>query len=132
MFGKPIEEQAAGLYSYAGALRLAVAVEQLCDPSDVEAIGVVHHPDTGLPMVLVYDAVPGGVGISEAAYNTLERVLLRAYQILADCPYCSQHPESRGCPQCVTAQYGDESTINRHVGLAIAQAVTLVNANTQP
>lgn len=120
---EPIEEQAAGLYSYAGALQLAVAVEQLCDPSDVDGIGVVHHPDTGWPTVLVYDAVPGGVGITEAAYHALERVLRRAYQILAECPYCSQHPESRGCPQCVTAQYGDESTINRRVGVGIAQAI---------
>ena len=101
-------EQDAGLYSLAGAVRLATAIEELCDPSDIEALGFIIHADTGLPTLILYDTVPGGVGIAEAAFSRLDRVLQRAEQILADCPYCSTHPESRGCPYCVTAQYGDE------------------------
>ncbi|WP_025745639.1 DEAD/DEAH box helicase [Kallotenue papyrolyticum] len=122
----PLEERQAGLYSLAGALRLATAVEALCDVSDVEAFGVEHHPDTGVPTVIVYDTVPGGVGISETAFAALDRVLNRAEQILVECPYCSKHPESRGCPHCVTAQYGDEQTINRHVAIAICRALRTV------
>lgn len=121
--GVPAEERAAGLYSYAGAPRLATAVEELCDPSDVDAVGLELHPDTGMPTIIVFDTSPGGIGISEAAFTQLDRVLRRARQILADCPYCSRHPESRGCPYCVTAQYGDETTINRRVALALADIV---------
>jgi DEAD/DEAH box helicase domain-containing protein len=116
-------EQDAGLYSLAGAVRLATAIEELCDPSDIEALGFTVHPDTGLPMIMLYDSVPGGVGIAEAAFSRLDRVRQRAEQILADCPYCSTHPESRGCPYCVTAQYGDETTINRHVALDLIRAL---------
>lgn len=119
----PQEEREAGLYSLAGALRLATAIEALCDISDVEAVGLEQHPDTGAPTVIVYDTVPGGVGISEAAFGNLDRVLAHAEQILVSCPYCSTHPESRGCPYCVTAQYGDEQTINRQVAVAICRAL---------
>lgn len=115
----PAEERESGLTSCVGALRLATAIEELCDPADVESLAVEQHPSTGAPILFIYDAAPGGVGISEAAFAVIERVLLRAEQILADCPYCTQHPESRGCPYCVTAEYGDEHSINRHVALEL-------------
>lgn len=119
----PPVEREAGLYSLAGAIRLATAIEELCDPSDVESHAFSNHPDTQQPMLLVYDTVPGGIGIANAAFTRLPTLLLRAEQILADCPYCSKHIESRGCPYCVTAPYGDESTINRNVALEIVRAL---------
>lgn len=125
----PLAEIQAGLNSLAGAIRLAVAVEELCDPSDVDAIGLLEHPDTTGPVIMVYDAIPGGIGICEAAFSRLDRVLWRAWQILEHCPYCSEHAESRGCPYCVTAQYGDEDTINRAVALAIVRPLVRTQAN---
>jgi len=116
-----VEEQNAGLYSLAGAIRLATAIEELCDPSDIEALGFINHPDNQLPTIILYDTVPGGIGIAEAAFSRMEEIIQRAEQILAECPYCSTHPESRGCPYCVTAQYGDESSINRHIALNIVR-----------
>lgn len=113
------DEREAALYSLAGALRLATAIEELCDPSDVEGIGMDHFQDVPQPVVMVYDTAPGGVGIAEAAFKRLERILDRAQQILEECPYCSKHSESRGCPYCVTARYGDEKTINRLAALEI-------------
>ena len=113
------DEREAAMYSLAGALRLATSIEELCDLSDVEGVGMLHFQDVLRPMVMVYDTVPGGVGITEAAFRRLDRILLRAVQILEECPYCSKHPESRGCPYCVTARYGDEKTINRLAALEI-------------
>ena len=111
----------AGLYSFKEALRLAVAVEELCDPSDLSAVSMLEHPDTKLPTVLLYDDTPGGIGITEDASLKIEKLLRRALSILDECPYCSQHPESHGCPYCVTAQYGDETTINRLVAIEILE-----------
>lgn len=118
----PVEEQLAGLTSLAGALRIATSIVALCDPSDIAVVATAGHPDTGLPTVLLYDVAPGGIGISEAAYKQKKQVLERAKLILADCPYCSKHPDSRGCPHCVTAPYGDETSINRTVALSLVEA----------
>lgn len=117
------DELPAGLYSLAGALRLATAVEELCDPSDIEVVSELFHTDTGQPTIIIYDATPGGVGIAEAAFANVERIMRRGLSILEECPYCSNHPASRGCPHCVTARYGDENTINRHVAIAIGRAI---------
>ncbi|MCE7983038.1 MAG: DUF1998 domain-containing protein [Caldilinea sp. CFX5] len=117
------EEQEAGLYSLTEAVRLATAVEELCDPSDLVSSSTASHPDTQQPTIMVHDATPGGIGITESAYSKARQVLERALLILDECPYCSTHPESRGCPYCVTAQYGDESTINRHAAIEIARAL---------
>jgi DEAD/DEAH box helicase domain-containing protein len=102
---------------------LATAIEELCDPSDIEVLGFINHPDNQSPTIILYDTVPGGIGIAEAAFSRMEGIIQRAEQILAECPYCSTHPESRGCPYCVTAQYGDESSINRHVALNIIRDI---------
>jgi DEAD/DEAH box helicase domain-containing protein len=117
------EELEAGLYSLTEAVRLAIAVEELCDPSDLVSISTACHPYTQQATIMVHDATPGGIGITESAYSKAWKVLERALLILDQCPYCSTHPESRGCPYCVTAQYGDESTINRHAAIEIAQAL---------
>ncbi|HEY1015361.1 MAG TPA: DEAD/DEAH box helicase [Herpetosiphonaceae bacterium] len=119
----PEPEQQAGLYSLAGAIKMATAIEALCDTGDIEALGLLRHPDLDKPGIIVYDAAPGGVGISEVAFKALDRVLARAEQLLVECPYCSVHPESRGCPYCVTAQYGDEETINRQIAIDICRAI---------
>ena len=117
------EEQSAGLYSLTEALRLAIAVEELCDPSDLSSVSAVHSPDTNMPTVTIHDTTPGGIGLTEAASTKMDTLLDRSLLILGDCPYCSQHPDSLGCPYCVTAQYGDETTINRHVAIKILQAM---------
>ncbi|MEZ4864829.1 MAG: DEAD/DEAH box helicase [Caldilineaceae bacterium] len=121
LFHHSVEEKCAGLYSLAEAMRLATAIEELCDPSDLDAISFLCHPDTQQPTIMVYDTTPGGIGITESAHRKIYKVLLRALQILDECPYCSKYSESRGCPYCVTARYGDETTINRHIAIDIIQ-----------
>ena len=117
------EEQVAGLYSLTESIRSAIAIEELCDPSDLSAVSVIQHADTGQPTVMIYDSTPGGIGITEAASTKMQTILARALLILDECPYCSVHPESRGCPYCVTAQYGDETTINRQVATEILKGM---------
>lgn len=39
------EEQVAGLYSLTESVRLAIAIEELCNPSDLSAVSVIHHVD---------------------------------------------------------------------------------------
>ncbi len=66
----------------------------LCDRND---IGGVSMPDggTGLPQVFVYDAYPGGVGIAEMGYASIERLWQATAKLVSDCP-CLE-----GCPSCI-------------------------------
>ncbi len=66
----------------------------LCDRND---IGGVSMPDggTGLPQVFVYDAYPGGVGIAEMGYASIERLWVATAKLVSDCPCLD------GCPSCI-------------------------------
>jgi DEAD/DEAH box helicase domain-containing protein len=67
----------------------------MCDPGDlglhVDAAGSVF----GAPSVVLYDQVPAGIGFSQKLFELHEELLLRALQLVSECP-CED-----GCPSCV-------------------------------
>lgn len=68
----------------------------LCDPGD---LGSHSDPQSliadGNPVVLLYDNTPAGIGLSESLYQSHQRLLAGALELVQHCP-C---PE--GCPSCV-------------------------------
>ncbi len=66
-----------------------------CDRWDIGGVSHPLHPDTALPTIFIYDGYPGGVGIAEATYETLDELLRATHAIIAECP-CAE-----GCPSCV-------------------------------
>lgn len=81
-----------------GAEHALVALVPLlvgCSTGDVGGVSSPHHPQTGLPTVLVYDAVPGGIGISRALFSQVSEWVKRAAEHLRLCPCAA------GCPRCV-------------------------------
>lgn len=66
-----------------------------CDRWDVGGVSHPEHPDTALPTIFIYDGYPGGVGIAEATYATLDELLKATRAIISECP-CTD-----GCPSCV-------------------------------
>jgi DEAD/DEAH box helicase domain-containing protein len=67
----------------------------MCDPRDVEAVVEMRSPLTRKPTLYLYDAAPGGVGLSERLYGQWEGVLRSAQEVVSSCP-CES-----GCPSCV-------------------------------
>jgi DEAD/DEAH box helicase domain-containing protein len=67
----------------------------MCDPHDVGGVSSQLHPDTGEATICLYDGYPGGVGLSEDAYDKAEALLQATAERIEKCP-CQ-----RGCPACV-------------------------------
>jgi DEAD/DEAH box helicase domain-containing protein len=68
----------------------------MCDRQDIGGVSHPSHPDTNnLPAIFIYDAHPGGVGISETAYDRLDEVIEATLKAIEDCK-CED-----GCPSCV-------------------------------
>lgn len=67
----------------------------ICDRWDVGGLSTARHADTGLPTVVVYDAVPGGAGVAELGYAAADDHLRATRRSIAACP-CEA-----GCPSCV-------------------------------
>jgi DEAD/DEAH box helicase domain-containing protein len=98
---KRVDEDEVGL-DFAGGLH---AVEHaaigilpmfaLCDRNDIGGVSTPLHPDTGKPQVFIYDAYPGGIGISEKGFDLVEELWQTTLKAIEECP-CED-----GCPSCV-------------------------------
>lgn len=88
-------EDPGGLHGAEHALVALVPVLVGCSPNDVGGISHPHLPDTGHPTILIYDAFPGGIGISRGLFAQAAGWVLRTAEHLGRCP-CSA-----GCPRCV-------------------------------
>ena len=67
----------------------------MCDPRDLGVLAQVQAPFTGRPTLYLYDAVPGGVGLTERLF-TLTDQLIRACREAVESCGCAD-----GCPACV-------------------------------
>jgi len=53
------------------------------------------HPDIGSAVIFIYDAIPGGAGLSRQAFTHFEQLLSHTHKSVTACP-CES-----GCPGCV-------------------------------
>jgi DEAD/DEAH box helicase domain-containing protein len=67
----------------------------ICDRWDVGGVSIGRHSDTGLPTIVIYDAMPGGAGVADLAFEAADRHLHATLESIGACP-CLE-----GCPTCV-------------------------------
>ncbi|HEV7200534.1 MAG TPA: DEAD/DEAH box helicase [Candidatus Limnocylindria bacterium] len=67
----------------------------MCDARDLGVQAQAQAPFTGKPTLYLYDAVPGGVGLSERIHDLWSDLLAVCRDLVRDCP-CLE-----GCPGCV-------------------------------
>jgi len=67
----------------------------LCDRNDIGGVSTPFHPDTGRAQVFIYDAHPGGIGITEKGYEMITDLWRATLKAVRECP-CAD-----GCPACV-------------------------------
>jgi DEAD/DEAH box helicase domain-containing protein len=90
----------------------------MCDGED---IGVHYDPNTtlgdGQPTVVLFDTIPGGLGLSENLYENHQDLLYGAYETVLKCE-CED-----GCPSCV-GPIGEEGSGGKTEALAIFKVLT--------
>jgi len=67
----------------------------VCDRWDLGGISTPAHPQVPQPVIFIYDGYPGGVGLTERAYETMEQLLATTFEMIRDCE-CED-----GCPSCI-------------------------------
>ncbi len=85
-------------------LRIVAPLYLMCSAGDIAVSYQVKSPFTDKPTLILYDNCPGGVGLSEKAYQMRDTLLAHA-EMLIDMCGCQT-----GCPSCVgpTAQIGQD------------------------
>jgi DEAD/DEAH box helicase domain-containing protein len=76
------------------AIQAVAAVLLMVDPRDLGLVSQVRSPHNGSPTVYLYEAVPGGVGLSERLHDRHCELVAGAADLIAGCGCDS------GCPAC--------------------------------
>jgi DEAD/DEAH box helicase domain-containing protein len=83
------------LIGLARIARTTAALLLMSDPRDLGVLAQVQAPFTGRPTLYLYDAVPGGVGLTERLFGLVDELLRAGREAVEGCP-CAD-----GCPACV-------------------------------
>ncbi len=67
----------------------------ICDRWDIGGMSIARHPDTARPTIVIYDAIPGGAGVADLAFEAADRHLRATLESISACG-CRD-----GCPTCV-------------------------------
>jgi DEAD/DEAH box helicase domain-containing protein len=76
------------------AIQAVASVLLMVDPRDLGLVTQVRSPHHEAPTIYLYEAVPGGVGLSERLYERTDELLDGAAGLIAGCACDS------GCPTC--------------------------------
>lgn len=86
----------SGLAAASNALRNLAPLLIMCDQEDIGSLSEAKSVlADGMPAILVYDGMPGGLGLSRKLYENKDFWIARAAEAIETCP-CSD-----GCPACV-------------------------------
>ena len=86
---------AGGLHAAEHAAIAMLPLFALCDRNDIGGVSTPFHPDTGKAQIFIYDAYPGGIGITAKGFEMMEELWAAALQAIEECP-CQD-----GCPSCI-------------------------------
>jgi len=89
------DELQNAMMGIANLLAIVAPIYLMCAPRDIKILYQVKAPHTDMPTVFLYDQYPGGIGLSEKAYEMQELLLEHALSVVDGCG-CED-----GCPSCV-------------------------------
>ena len=86
---------AGGLHAVEHAAIAMLPLFALCDRNDIGGVSTPFHADTGKAQIFIYDAYPGGIGISAKGFEMMEELWSATLKAIEECP-CQE-----GCPSCI-------------------------------
>jgi len=86
----------SGLSGLAYVLGNLAPLFLMCDTGDLGThVEPVENQIFGQPTVVLYDAIPAGIGFSQKLFEIHDELIARALELVSECP-CAD-----GCPSCV-------------------------------
>jgi len=86
---------AGGIHAVEHAAIGILPLFAMCDRQDIGGLSTPLHPATGHAQVFIYDAMPGGMGITAQGFNLLTLLGKATLAAIRECP-CES-----GCPSCI-------------------------------
>lgn len=94
-----------------------------CDRYDLGGVSSPFHEDVGAPVIAIYDAYPGGMGLVERGFEVLPLLLDAARETIGNCP-CES-----GCPACVQSPRcgSNNEPLDKQGALALVELMRTVS-----
>ena len=89
------DELDAALVGTGRALQTVASVLLMADPHDLGMVAQVQSPHAERPVIYLWEAVPGGVGLSSRLFDRTDELVAGALDLVSGCD-CEV-----GCPACV-------------------------------
>lgn len=89
------DELDAALVGSGRALQTVASVLLMSDPRDLGVVAQVQSPHAQRPVIYLWEAVPGGVGLSARMFSRVDELLAGALDLVTQCG-CEV-----GCPACI-------------------------------
>jgi DEAD/DEAH box helicase domain-containing protein len=86
---------AGGIHALEHAAIGVLPLFAMCDRWDIGGVSYPTHPQTGTPVIFIYDGHPGGVGITEKGYLLADALMAATHEVIDACS-CEG-----GCPSCI-------------------------------
>jgi DEAD/DEAH box helicase domain-containing protein len=131
-----VSERQDGLFGLLHALESVASLLLMCDRMDLGATIGEGSPDSAEPAdawaekpsrgeyfeptLYLYDAYPGGIGLSEPLFHMHDLLVNRTRELIAGCP-CE-----KGCPSCV-GPAGETGERAKEAALAILEQLSIRN-----
>jgi DEAD/DEAH box helicase domain-containing protein len=107
----------SGLTGLATVLGHLAPLFLMCDTYDIGLHADSQSPMAeGQPAVIIYDAIPAGVGFSRRLFELHDTLIKHAYDLVAGCPCAA------GCPSCI-GPAGEEGVGGKREALALLSAL---------
>jgi DEAD/DEAH box helicase domain-containing protein len=92
----------------------------IADRSDLGGISNPFHPQTGRPVIFIYDGHPGGIGLSAQGFEGLDTLLRETRELIAGCSCAG------GCPSCVQSPKcgNGNRPLDKHRALLLLRILT--------
>jgi DEAD/DEAH box helicase domain-containing protein len=118
----------AALVGAGRALRTVASVMLMSDARDLGMVAQVRSPHAARPVVYLWEAVPGGVGLAPRLHERTDELIARAIELIEDCACAS------GCPACVgpLGERGGRAGPGEDGRSVAARLLRLVSAVTSP
>ena len=111
----------SGLSGLAYVLGNLAPLFLMCDAGDLGThVEPVENQTFGQPTVVLYDAIPAGIGFSQKLFEMHNELIARAFELVSECP-CAD-----GCPSCV-GPGGENGYGGKQEALEILKELTAIH-----
>jgi len=117
------DELDVALVAAGKALQTVASVLLMSDPHDLGMTAQVRSPHSERPVVYLWEAVPGGVGLSQRLFERTDELVTGAAALIAGCS-CDE-----GCPACV-GPHGETGGAGRTLALRLLRQVMAPGAGS--